>query len=140
VEDNAMILMEHMSGTLSHVQSGFNYFDPYGHEGTGQTKPTISMWGTKGNMHLIGYDWAPFGVDMATHDSEKTTRYATDTQGYVWQEGATVVAGSLVTGADTLVAAEHSLHVLEIIGAARESQSTGRRVALESKFKWPVVS
>jgi predicted dehydrogenase len=38
-EDNAMVLMEHHSGALSHVQSGFNYFDPYGHEGAGQEKP-----------------------------------------------------------------------------------------------------
>ena len=139
-EDNAMVLMEHESGTLSHVQSGFNYFDPYGHEGIGQTKPTISMWGTKGNMHLIGYDWAPLAVEMATADHEKTERYATDAQGYVWQEGATAVAKSLATGKDTLIAAEHSLHVLEIIGAARESQETGRRIQLKSRFKWPVVS
>ena len=138
-EDNAMILIEHTSGALSHVQSGFNYFDPYGHEGTGQTKPSISMWGTKGNMHLIGYDWAPFGVDMATSENETTTRFATDTKGYVWQEGATVVARSLVTGTDTLIAAEHALHVLEIIEAARRSQADGKRINLESKFKWPVI-
>jgi predicted dehydrogenase len=56
-EDNAMILMDHGNGTLSHVQCGFNYFDPYGHEGEGQDKPTISIWGTEGNLQLIGYDW-----------------------------------------------------------------------------------
>jgi predicted dehydrogenase len=138
-EDNAMILMEHASGALSHVQSGFNYFDPYGHEGTGQSKPTVSIWGTYGNMHLIGYDWAPAGVDMATHDNETTTRHATDTQGYVWQEGASVIARSLATDTEPLIAAQHSLHVLEIIGAARESQATGKRIALQSDFKWPVV-
>jgi predicted dehydrogenase len=27
-EDNAMVLMYHGNGTLSHVQCGFNYFDP----------------------------------------------------------------------------------------------------------------
>lgn len=138
-EDNAMILMEHASGALSHVQSGFNYFDPYGHQGKGQSKPTISMWGTKGNMHLIGYDWAPFAVEMATVDNEETTRHATDTGKYVWQEGATVIAKSLATSSEPLIAAEHSLHVLEIIGAARESQATGKRIKLESVFKWPVV-
>lgn len=138
-EDNAMILMEHQNGTLSHVQSGFNYFDPYGHEGAGQTKPTVSLWGTQGNMHLIGYDWAPFGVDMATAADEKTTRHVTDAAGYVWQEGATVVARSLQTGDNTLIAAEHALHVLEIIEAARESQASGKRVNLKSTFKWPVV-
>lgn len=138
-EDNAMILMEHASGALSHVQSGFNYFDPYGHDGSGQDKPTISMWGTKGNMHLIGYDWMPFGVDMATEGNERTTRFETDAGGYVWQEGATVISKSLATATEPLIAAEHSLHVLEIIEAARKSQQTGRRIALESVFKWPVV-
>lgn len=138
-EDNAMILMEHVSGTLSHVQSGFNYFDPYGHGGSGQDKPTISMWGTKGNMHLIGYDWMPFGVDMATEGNERTTRFETDAGGYVWQEGATVISKSLATATEPLIAAEHSLHVLEIIEAARKSQETGKRIALESVFKWPIV-
>lgn len=139
-EDNAMVLMEHASGVLSHVQSGFNYFDPYGHEGTGQEKPTISIWGTEGNMHLIGYDWAPFGVDMATraHD-EKTIRYAEDTGEYVWQEGASVIAESLVKENDPLIQAEHALHVLEIIEAARKSQEEGKRISLVSTFRWPVV-
>lgn len=139
-EDNSMVLMEHASGALSHVQSGFNYFDPYGHGGTGQDKPTISVWGTKGNMHLIGYDWAPFGVDMATRENdEKTIRYAEDTGTYVWQEGASVISKSLATGEEPLIAAEHSLHVLEIIEAARKSQAEGKRIALQSTFKWPVV-
>ena len=138
-EDNAMVLMEHANGALSHVQCGFNYFDPYGHEGEGQEKPTISIWGTKGNMNLIGYDWAPFGVDMATHDHESTVRYTKDAGTYVWEQGASVIAESLVNETEPLIAAEHALHVLEIIEAARESQSTGKRIALQSVFKYPVV-
>jgi len=138
-EDNAMILMEHASGALSHVQSGFNYFDPYGHEGNGQTKPTISIVGTKGNMHLVGYDWAPSGVDMATVEHEDTKRFVPDAGTYVWQEGASVIAASLATGTEPLIAAEHALHVLEIIEAARESQASGRRIPLTSTFKFPVV-
>jgi predicted dehydrogenase len=139
-EDNAMILMEHVSGALSHVQSGFNYYDPYGHEGAGQDKPTISIWGTRGNMHLIGYDWAPSGVDMANEEQkEKTVRHATHTGEYVWQEGASVIAECMVTGKEPLINVEHSLHVLEIIEAARRSQSEGTRIPLTSSFPWPVV-
>ena len=41
-EDNAMIIMEHEKGVLSHIECGFNYFDPYGHLGKGQEKATIS--------------------------------------------------------------------------------------------------
>jgi len=138
-EDNAMVLMEHANGALSHVQCGFNYFDPYGHEGAGQDRPTISVWGTKGNMNLVGYDWAPFGVDMATVDNEKTVRYVPDPGPYVWQQGASVISESLATHIEPLINAEHALHVLEVMEAARESQASGRRITLQSVFPYPVV-
>ena len=138
-EDNASILMEHANGTLSHVMCGFNYFDPYGHSGTGQDKPTISLVGTKGAMHLIGYDWSPFAVEMATLDHEEPQRFATDTGSYVWQEGASAICECLATGREPLINVEHSLHVLEIIEAARKSQNEGIRVQLRSHFPYPVI-
>jgi predicted dehydrogenase len=58
---------------------------------------------------------------------------------YVWQQGATVISESLISGKEPLIAAEHALHVLEIIEAARESGATGRKINLASTFKWPVV-
>ncbi|HEY0677912.1 MAG TPA: Gfo/Idh/MocA family oxidoreductase [Chitinophagaceae bacterium] len=138
-EDNAMVLMDHGNGVISHVQCGFNYFDPYGHEGKGQEKHTITIWGSHGNMGLVGYDWAPQGVDLSTHDHEKPQRFVPDPGSYVWQEGATVISRSLMTGEEPLIAVEHALHVLEIIEAARESGKSGKKIMLQSKFKWPVV-
>ncbi|WP_205410090.1 Gfo/Idh/MocA family protein [Flavihumibacter solisilvae] len=138
-EDNAQVLFEHHSGVISHIQCGFNYFDPYGHQGKGQERPTISVYGSKGNMHMVGYDWMPFGVDMATHENPATQRFATDTGSYVWQEGASVICECMSTGKQPLINVEHSLHVLEIIEAARESQRTGQRINLNSAFPWPMV-
>ena len=138
-EDNSMVLMDHGNGTLSHVQCGFNYFDPYGHEGEGQDKPTISIWGTEGNMSLIGYDWAPFGVDLATRSNEKTERFVKDPGEYVWQQGASVIAESMVKNTEPLITAEHALHVLEVMEAARESEKSGKRIDLVSGFKYPVL-
>lgn len=138
-EDNASVLMEHQSGAISHVQSGFNYFDPYGHHGKGQEKPTVSVVGKKGSMHLIGYDWMPFGVDMATLEHEEPQRFVTDPGTYAWEQGASVICESLVTGKEPLINAEHSLHVLEIIEAARKSQEEGKRIQLKSVFPYPVV-
>jgi predicted dehydrogenase len=137
-EDNASVLMLHESGAISHVQCGFNYFDPYGHEGSGQEKPTISIVGTKGSMHLVGYDWKPFGVDMATLENEKSQRFETDPKDYVWEQGATVICEAIATGKEPKINAEHALHVLEIIEAARESQSSGRRIEIKSKFPYPL--
>jgi predicted dehydrogenase len=138
-EDNAMVVMDHGNNILSHVQCGFNYFDPYGHTGTGQQHHTISVWGTHGHIGLVGYDWAPFGVDLATSDHEEPVRYSTDAGTYVWQQGASLIAEALATGKEPLVTAEHALHVLEIIEAARKSGETGERIKLQSEFKWPVV-
>ncbi len=138
-EDNAMVLMDHGNGVLSHVQCGFNYFDPYGHEGQGQDKPTISIWGTRGSLQLIGYDWAPFGVDEATLEQEHGVRVATDTGTYVWEQGASVIAESLAMNNEPRINAEHALHVLEIIEAVRQSQAIGKRILLKSTFPYPIV-
>lgn len=138
-EDNAMLLMDHGQGMISHVQCGFNYFDPYGHEGKGQEKPTISIWGTQGNMSLAGYDWAPAGVDLVTRDQEQTQRFVTDPGDYVWQQGASVIAEAMAKGTEPLINVEHALHVLEIIEATRQSGRSGKRISLESSFKWPLV-
>lgn len=138
-EDNAIVLMDHGKGIISSVQCGFNYFDPYGHEGKGQEKPTISIWGSGGNMNLIGYDWAPFGVDMATSENENTVRHVPDPGKYVWQMGATVIAEYMAgaTG-EPRIQAEHALHVLEVIEAARKAAKTGKRVKLVSTFRYPI--
>jgi predicted dehydrogenase len=138
-EDNAMVVLDHGNGVLSHVQSGFNYFNPHGHEGSAETRHTISIVGTHGSMGLVGYDWEPLGVDLATHDHPSYQRVATDPGDYVWQQGASLAAETLATGKEWLFTPEHALHVVEIIVAARKSQETGRRIELSSTFKWPVI-
>lgn len=138
-EDNTQVLMEHAGGVLSNVQCGFNFFDPHGHEGKDEQNHTIQIWGSHGNMTLVGYDWAPHGVDMVTHDNETRRRFVPEAGDYVWQQGATVISESLINGTEPLIAAEHALHVLEIIEAARESGKSGKRIELQSTFKWPVV-
>ena len=138
-EDNAMVLLDHGKGVISHVQSGFNYFNPHGHEGRGEQRHTVSIVGSKGYLGLVGYDWEPLGVDLATQKQPQMERHATDAQGYIWQQGAALAAESLSTGLELLVTPEHALHVLEIITAARKSQETGKRVTLSSTFRWPVA-
>jgi predicted dehydrogenase len=134
-----MVLLDHGQGIISHVQSGFNFFNPHGHDGSKESRHTISIVGSKGAMGLVGYDWEPLGVDVATVDKPEFTRHATERGSYVWQQGASLAAECLATGKETLFTPEHALHVVEIICAARQAQETGKRVELRSTFKWPVV-
>jgi predicted dehydrogenase len=138
-EDNAHVLIEHDKGVISHVMSGFNFFDPHGHEAGNQTLHSIQIYGDAGNLRLIGYDWETNGVMVDVHWDKPAELMCTDKGGYEWQEGARVVGESIVQGTEPKINVEHALHVLEIIEAARKSQQTGMRIKLKSKFPWPVV-
>ncbi len=139
-EDNAMVLMDHGNSVVSHVQSGFNYFNPHGHDGSKETRYTMDVVGSGGFMGMVGYDWAPLGIHLATKESSDLARHATDAQGYAWPNGAVMAAECLATGREMLVTPEHALHVIDVITAARESSKSGKRIELKSTFKWPVVA
>ena len=138
-EDNAHILLKHQNGIISHIMCGFNYFDPFGHEAKNQTLHSIQIFGDKGNMRLIGYDWEPKSVVLDTSWTNPPETHVTDDQGYQWQEGATKIATSLSTNIEPKIHVLHSLHVLEIIEAARKSSKEGIKVPLRSVFPWPMV-
>jgi len=138
-EDNAHILLEHDKGAISHVMCGFNYFDPHGHEAKGQTLHSIQIFGDYGNMRLVGYDWEPLGVWLDTSWTEPAKLYQESPEGFQWQEGATKVGEALIKNIEPLIAAEHALHVLEIIEAARASSASGKKVMLQSTFTWPML-
>src|SRR5439155_112558 len=110
-EDNAMVLMDHGDGVISHVQSGFNYFNPHGHDGSKEQRHTIGIVGTNGSLGLVGYDWDPRGVDLATQKEPGFKRHATEKGDIVWQMGAWLAAESLATGKALLSTPEHALHV-----------------------------
>ena len=138
-EDNAHILLEHDKGVISHIMCGFNYFDPFGHEAKNQTLHSIQIFGDKGNMRLIGYDWEPKSVVLDNSWTEAPQVVQTDDGGYQWQEGATHIAGALSKNIEPRINVLHSLHVLEIIEAARKSSKEGMKVKLVSSFPFPMV-
>jgi predicted dehydrogenase len=138
VADNEMLIMDHGNGVLSHIQSGYNYGSADGHSGR-TDQYTIDFWGTEGDMHLCGYDWGPHGVDVTTL-KEPRVRSAEDAAGYRWQNGGAYIAERIATGKPSLVTAEHALHVLEVMAACHKSSRTGKRVDIESRFKWPLFS
>jgi predicted dehydrogenase len=138
-EDNAHILMMHDKNVISHVMCGFNYFDPHGHVGKDQQLHSIQIYGDYGNLRLIGYDWETNGVYLDNQWDKPAELYQQDSEGYVWQEGATRIGESLINQVEPRINVEHALHVLEIIEAARKSSASGTRIALKSKFKWPMV-
>lgn len=138
-EDNAHILMDHGKGIISHVMCGFNYFDPHGHEAKGQQLHSIQIYGDRGNLRLIGYDWETNGVYLDDSWDNPATLYEKETGGYVWQEGATKVGESIINKTEPKINVEHALHVLEVMEAARKSSATGTKIKMQSTFNYPIM-
>jgi predicted dehydrogenase len=118
---------------------GFNFFDTHGHEAGTTSLHSIQIFGSEGNMRLIGYDWETNGVVLDNSYTEPPQLLSTDKGGYEWQEGARVTGESIVKGTEPRINVEHALHVLEIIEAARKSSAAGMKIKLESTFPFPVV-
>ncbi len=138
--DNADVMITHRGGAVSHIQCGFNYASPHAYKGEDKLYK-ISIMGSAGQMYMVGYDWQPYGIDIQIQvEGKELKRMATDPGNYSWEEGASIICQCLLTGETPLVNVQHSLHVLEIIEAARIADKEGRRVEIESAFKWPMVT
>ncbi len=139
-DENAMLIMEHESGALTHVQTGFCYFDAMKpHDAVKDELHSIEIIGDQGVMKLAGYDWGPIAVDLATQDHPETQRFCTEEEGFRWQMGASYIAECLSSGQRPLMTAEHALHALEIMNACRTSGSSGRHIKIQSRFPWPII-
>ncbi len=138
-DENTMLIMRHAGGVLSTVGTGFGYFE---HEHLPQQRGklyTVDVMGTRGVMHLQGWDWSSAGVDVATVELNELETHCTDRWQYEWVGGAAYVCDCLLKSQPSLITPEHGLHVLEVMNACHESQSTGRRVKCETSFPWPIV-
>jgi predicted dehydrogenase len=138
-DENTMLIMNHGNGVLSHVQTGFVYYEAERAPSRERKLYTVDVMGTKGAMHVQGWDWSPAAVDVATEGHAILQPECRDKWPYEWVGGARYVARCLLTGEKSLITAEHGLHVLEVMNACHESQRTGRRIAVESTFPWPII-
>jgi predicted dehydrogenase len=137
-DENTMLIMRHQDGTLSHVQTGYGYFES--ERLLGERKLyTVDVMGTKGVMHLQGWDWSSAGVDLAYEGESILETHCKESWKYEWVGGAAYVCDRLLDGQPSLITPEHGLHVLDVMNACHESQRTGKRVKCETTFPWPII-
>jgi len=129
-DDNAIVLMDHGNSVFSCVMTGFVY-GPYHDE------RTIELVGTKGSINLLGWDWAPKGVEIWDAEVGTWKVVCEDQKGYKWNWGGSYLARCLATGEKPLMTIEHAFHVLEVMLAAQKSAETGQRVEVHSQFSSP---
>ena len=60
-DENTMLIMNHGNGVLSHVQTGFVYYERERAPQKAAKLYTVDIMGTQGTMHVQGWDWGPAG-------------------------------------------------------------------------------
>lgn len=130
-EDTAQVLLEFQSGALGVVTCGFT-MQQY-------RSPALEVYGTEGTMQMLGDDWDPDGYELFQNHTGCWQVFKETAPDWPWTDGLNHLVECVRTGNRPLVTPEHALHVLEIMQAARQSQESGRRVAMTSSFNWPVV-
>ena len=98
---------------------------------------TIELVGTKGSINLLGWDWAPKGVEIWDAEAGTWKVICEDQKGYKWYQGGSYLAWCLATGEKPLMTIEHAFHVLEVMLAAKKAAETGQRVEVHSQFSAP---
>jgi predicted dehydrogenase len=131
-DDNTMLLMDHGDAVFCAVQTGFVYR-------AHRADRTVELIGMKGCVNLLGHDWGPKGLEVWTEASGEWETRCEDQGAYGWQTGGSYLSECLATGKPSLMTGEHAFHVLEIMLAAHVSAASGRRVAVESRFPWPII-
>ncbi|MBM3213884.1 Gfo/Idh/MocA family oxidoreductase [Candidatus Poribacteria bacterium] len=132
-DDNTMLLIDHGDAVYSHIQTGFVYRRH-------REDRTIELIGTRGAANLLGWDWAPKGVEVWSDEHPEWQTRCPDAGSYTWQHGASYLAACLVSGSEPLMTGEHAVHVLDVMNSALESAATGRRVEVRSSFRHPLFA
>lgn len=136
VEDNTILTLDFGQSRFGVIQTGFTFekVDGGGGHHADMQTPSIEVIGFDGSARMLGYDWAPGGIEVGLRKKKGWQLIAKDQGAWSWQGGAAHLAECLATGKKPVQTMEHAYHVEEIMLSAIRSAKTGRRIRLTSTF------
>ncbi len=98
-------------------------------------RPALEIYGTEGTANLLGDDWDSSGYEVwrnsagfwESHDSLDPT--------WLWCDGLRELVACVRERRTPLADAEHDLHLLDVVAAARIASRERRAVAVDSRFE-----
>jgi predicted dehydrogenase len=124
--DVSHVLLRHDSGALSSIVSS-QAIQRY-------RRPALELYGTEGTANLLGDDWDPRGFEVWRNDAGRWEEYEAIDGTWLWADGLREAVVSLREGRAPLASADHDLHLLDVVAAAREAVQSRAAVAVTSTF------
>lgn len=135
-EDNTILLLDFGQARFGVIQTGFTFekVDGGGGHHADLATPSIEVIGLEGSARMLGYDWAPGGIEVGLRKEKGWKLIAKHQGAWSWQGGASHLAECVATGRRPIQTAAHSYHIMGIMEAAFRSARTGRRIPIRSTF------
>jgi predicted dehydrogenase len=124
--DVSHVILRHVGGALSSVTSG-QAMQRY-------RRPGLELYGTEGTANLLGDDWDPTGLEIWRNRDAAWTSFDPIDATWLWADGLREAVVALTDDREPLTSAEHDLHLLDVIDAARVSTSENRPIQVTSGF------
>jgi predicted dehydrogenase len=124
--DSAHVVLQHASGALTSIvasQAMWTY-----------RRTAIEVYGSEGTANLLGDDWDPVGYEIWRVSARRWEQYESPDRTWHWADGVAELVHALREERPPLVDADHDLHVLEIIDAARRAAGSTAASPVESTF------
>jgi predicted dehydrogenase len=127
--DVSHVVLRHASGALSSVVSS-QAVQRY-------RRPGLELYGTEGTANLLGDDWDPLGFEIWRNAEGCWSAFEPLDATWLWADGLREAVDAVVEGRSPLAHADHDLHLLEVVDAARVSAREGRVVEVTSRHEIP---
>lgn len=128
--DNAHILIDFGESVFAVVSAGYVVQQ--------QRCPAIELYGDKGTIQMMGYDWAPDGYEMWQNSMGSWQIFPETYMLWRWTDGVRYLVECIIENKPPIITPEHAYHVLEVMIRAVESAEEGQFKEVKSTFPPPV--
>jgi predicted dehydrogenase len=126
VDDSFQILLDFGDAVFASLTTGFTIQQ--------LRTPAVELYGSTGTIQMLGADWQPDGYEIWENEIGAWTTVAETSPDWSYMDGLRHLVVSIRNGTAPSLAAEHAVHVLELMLLAIESSRDGRTRELATSF------
>ena len=124
--DVIQLIVRHEGGALSSVVTSWSIH--------AYRRPALELYGTEGSANLLGDDWDPRGYQIYRTAERAWREVEPVDPTWLWTDGLRELVMAVREGRPPLANIEQDLHLLDVLDAAWRAASSGRTVAVASRF------
>ena len=125
IDDNVQLLLDFGDQTFASLVTGFTMLE--------QRTPTLEFYGSQGTIQMLGYDWAPDGLEIWTVERQAWERIEETEPAWKLTHGFRHLIECVEDQRPPITSPRHAYHVLEVMLRSREAAARGITLDIASR-------